>query len=106
MAWHRIARIDEIPAGGRKFADLEGHSLALIHNEAGLWCIDFRCPHTGGPLGEGVVQGDEVICPLHKWHFRLDDGTCQRRGSCEPAGVYQLRLDGQDVMVELPQKAG
>ena len=102
MTWHHIASIDEVPAGSRKLTDLEGRSLAVIHNDAGLWCIDSKCPHTGGPLGEGAIQDDEIICPLHKWHFRLDDGTCQRRGGCDPAGVYQLKLEGTELMVELP----
>jgi len=102
MTWHRIATLEDLPPGSRKFADVGGKSLAIIHHDTGIWCIDFRCPHTGGPLGDGELVGDEIICPLHKWRFHLEDGSCGRRGACEPAGVYQLKLEGSDLLVELP----
>ncbi len=101
MTWHRIASLHEVEPGQRKVVQIEGKELALLHTDRGLWCIDFRCPHTGGPLGEGIIAEDEIICPLHKWKFQLCDGTHNRGTACEPAGVYQLRAEGDDVLVEL-----
>ena len=42
---------------------------------------DNRCPHKGGPLCDGIVAGDSVVCPLHAWKVRLDTGTVERPAS-------------------------
>jgi nitrite reductase/ring-hydroxylating ferredoxin subunit len=101
MSWHRIASVHDVKRGERRVVTVEGKELALVHSEEGLWCIAARCPHTGGPLGSGEFSDHTIVCPLHKWKFDLRDGTHQRDPRCPPAEVYQLRADGEDVLVEL-----
>ncbi len=107
MSWHRIASLYEVEPGGRKTVDVEGKALTLLHGEEGMWCIDARCPHTGGPLGSGEFVDGHVICPLHKWKFDLGSGVHQHNrkvcnpDTCKPAGVYQLKVEGESLLVEL-----
>ena len=104
MSWHRIASIQDVAPGESKCFEVQGKELTLVHNESGVWCIDFRCPHTGGPLGSGDFDAEVLTCPVHKWKFRLDDGTHNRRNvDCKPAGVYQLKVEGDALMVRLDE---
>ena len=101
MTWHDTVTVHDLPRGGRKHLEVDGKQLSLIHTDEGVFCIDFRCPHTGGPLGEGIVDRGLIACPLHKWKFDLRDGTHNRAPTCPPASVYPLRLEGEMVQVEL-----
>ena len=51
-----------------------GLDLALVCTASGLYALDNSCPHSGGPLGEGLVQGDTITCPLHGWQFECKTG--------------------------------
>jgi nitrite reductase (NADH) small subunit len=104
MSWHRIVAIQEIPPRQRRRVSVEGHDLVLLHTEDGIFCIDYHCPHTGGPLGDGPLAGSTLTCPLHHWRFDLFSGEHNHAPQCTPASVYQLKLEGEDVMVELPDK--
>ena len=101
MSWHDAVRVRDVRKGSRKHVTIEGRELSLIHTDEGVFCVDFRCPHTGGPLGEGLVEDGSITCPLHKWRFDLRDGTHTRSKNCPPAGVYALRLNGDVIQVEL-----
>jgi len=102
MTWHPIGNVAEIPAGQRKQVNVAGRELMLLHTEQGIYCVDYRCPHTGGPLGDGLITGEFIVCPLHKWKFDLGDGTHNHPGvDCPPAGVYELKLSGEELLVSL-----
>jgi nitrite reductase (NADH) small subunit len=70
--------------------DCKGLSIAIL-NDAGTYrAMTDRCPHAGGSLGKGWIDDGEVVCPLHRWRFRLDSGRCTtergntlRRFPCE-----------------------
>ena len=101
MSWHKVADVNEISPGDRKQVTVEERPLTLIHTDEGLYCIDFTCPHTGGPLGDGELRGHFLTCPMHKWRFDLGDGTHGRRNvDCPPARVYALKREGEDILVE------
>jgi hypothetical protein len=52
----------------------------------GVFALDNACPHTGGPLGEGLVQSNIVTYPLHGWQFDCTTGAClTEKGSARKA---------------------
>jgi nitrite reductase (NADH) small subunit len=64
-----------IPAGeGRNF-EIAGERIAVFHTRAGqVFATQAACPHKNGPLADGLVGGNIVICPLHSWKFDLSTG--------------------------------
>ena len=72
--WIRIATVDECPPG----AGLErvaGDRVVALFNVAGeYFAIDGVCPHQGGPLGRGQLQGCILTCPWHGWQFDVRTG--------------------------------
>ena len=72
---HRVGRLDAIPRGeGRVFA-VAGQRMAVFRTHAdGVFATQELCPHLGGPLADGLIDGAAVICPLHDRTYDLRSG--------------------------------
>ncbi len=60
--------------------------------------INNVCPHRGGPLAEGTIEGGKVVCPWHQWEFDIATGAGAEGANVE---AYTLTVSGSDVLVEL-----
>ena len=69
-----VATVDQIPPGASRTVDVHGVRIALFNVDGTYYAVDNTCPHAGGPLGEGFVNGDAVECPWHGWKFNLRTG--------------------------------
>ena len=107
LNWHRVADVDELPAGRAKTVTAGSHSMALTNIDGVFTAMDNRCPHQGGPLGEGSVEiGADgqcwLRCPWHGWDF--DPKTGLPPGGHEDAGQrlfpVEMREDGIYVGLE------
>lgn len=74
--WVYLCRVDEVPEGRGKTVEAAGARVAVLRDGDGVTVIPDRCPHAGGSLGSGWIEEGEVVCPLHRWRFRLRDGRC------------------------------
>ena len=94
-----MATLDELPPGKAKEVEHEGRIYALFDVDGVISCIDGICPHQGGPLAEGEVQGTVVTCPWHGWTFDVTSGQVTPNRT---AGVacYLVELRGEDVYVD------
>ena len=99
LLWHRVADLDELPEGRVKTVAAGHRSLALTHFEGRYGALENRCPHQGGPLGEGTIENGMLRCPWHGYDY------CPLSGS-SPFGdrvasfVVETREDGIWVGVE------
>ena len=107
LTWHRVAGIDELPEGRVKTVTAETHSMALTHIDGEFTAMENRCPHQGGPLGEGSIEiGNDgqcwLRCPWHGWDF--DPKTGVSPGGHEDTGQklfpVEVRDDGIYVGIE------
>lgn len=78
--WTRLCRLDEVPEGRGLTVDAAGTRLAVLREGDSIAVTFDRCPHAGGSLGAGRVAEGEVVCPRHRWRFRLRDGRCDVPG--------------------------
>ena len=76
-----VIRRDELADGGCKLVTVNGADVAVFRRQDRLYAIQNRCPHEGGGLGGGTLDGEDVICPLHGYRFNLETGAC----STDPA---------------------
>ena len=107
QSWHRVAGLDELPEGRVKTVTVDTVSLALVHYDGQYSAMDNRCPHQGGPLGEGSIEtGPDgacwLRCPWHGWDF--DPLTGKPPGGHADTGqrLYpvDVRADGVYVATE------
>jgi nitrite reductase (NADH) small subunit len=72
--------------------------LARIGGE--LSALDNWCPHRRGPLGQGWVEGQAVVCPWHSWTFDVRTGEAEFPVN-ERVAVFPVRVEGEDVLIEV-----
>ena len=58
-------------------AEVEGVAICLANVNGELSALDNVCPHRQGPLGQGWVEGETVICPWHSWAFNARTGLAE-----------------------------
>jgi nitrite reductase (NADH) small subunit len=95
-----VARTDELPTGRATVRTIGDRRIALYHTANGFFASDNTCPHRGGPLGEGDIIGNEIVCPWHLWSFEVDSGRCG--GNWEICIVtHEVRVEDDRVLVRL-----
>jgi nitrite reductase (NADH) small subunit len=70
----KLATLDELPVGSAKEVEFEGRIYAIFNRDGVISAIDGICPHQGGPLAEGHIEGTIVTCPWHGWQFDVQSG--------------------------------
>ncbi len=99
--WVRICGVDEAPAEGSVCEQFAGELQVCLARVGGqLKAVDNLCPHRQGPLGQGWLEGKAVVCPWHSWAFDLESGSADYPDG-ERVAVYPVRVDGEDVLVEV-----
>lgn len=97
----RVATVDEIPVGSSKEVVAGDHVIAVFNVDGTYYAVDGVCPHAGGPLAQGRVLDGILACPWHGWQFELKTG----KNCLNPrisAGCFSVRVEGADVVIELP----
>ena len=97
----KVAKAADVEPGCGKSFEVNGKRIALFTVEGTLYAIYDTCTHRSGPLSEGELNGNEVSCPWHGARFDVTSGA--ELGPPAPRGVarYDVRIDGEDVTVEL-----
>lgn len=73
--WIKVCTLDDIPVLGTRVVNTVQGDIALFRNaQDGVFALRDKCPHKGGPLSQGIVLHDKVVCPLHGWQIGLQDG--------------------------------
>ena len=98
--WVELINLADLPQGRGRTISVGTVELALFATGDKVVAFKSHCPHRGGPLGEGSVEGDSVFCPLHGWEFRLHDGTCVNRPD-RPAITFPVEIRDGKVFVSL-----
>ena len=74
--WHPVCALDELSDGEVAEFIVADVPLAVARVEGEYHVVGNTCPHAGGPLGDGDLEGHEVACPWHGWGFDLTTGVC------------------------------
>src|SRR3989442_11809141 len=102
--WIRITALQNIPLREGRSVNVVGREIAIFNLGDRVLAVDGRCPHKGGPLAEGIVTGDTVVCPLHAWKISLETGSVTKP-EANPACVatYRTCIEAGVGLIELPE---
>lgn len=97
----KIASQSELPGPGEAKEFVCGEKTVCVANVNGHICaMDNVCIHRGGPLGQGFLDGDKLVCPWHGWQFNPATGETAH----DPAAkvpIYKIKVENDDVLLEL-----
>jgi 3-phenylpropionate/trans-cinnamate dioxygenase ferredoxin subunit len=94
-----IARTDELPPGQGKLVEVNQKRIALFNVGGCYYALDDMCPHRGGPLSEGELEGATVVCPWHGAIFDLATGNVTRPPGTAGVATYDVRLKGEEIVI-------
>ena len=100
MSWIRITNVENIPLREGRSVRLGDDEIAIFNLGDRYVAVDNSCPHRGGPLCDGMVSGDTVVCPLHGWKISLDTGEVLKPDVCVRVGTYPVSVEDGIIRVK------
>lgn len=93
-----LSRIEENKPFTAKLSN--GSEIVLVRKMDKIYALSSICPHMGGPMGEGEVEGSCITCPWHGWQFDLETGTSLTMPGDDLTTYKTIIEDGKVYIVE------
>ena len=93
-----VAKVSDLTPGTGTVVEVNGLSIALFKIDGAVYAIENNCPHRGGPLASGTVEGRVVTCPLHLWDFDIGTGEFLANRDIKIA-TYPVQIEGADIKI-------
>ena len=98
----RITRAENIPVREGRSVRIGDDELAIFNlGDDRFVAVDNACPHRGGPLCDGIVSGETVVCPLHGWKISLETGHVLKPNVCVRVTTYPVSVEDGVIAVEI-----
>ena len=102
LEFYQIGALSDLPSGEQLYVDI-GELELVIFNVAGeIFAIGDVCSHDDGPLGEGEIEGYEVICPRHGARFDIRSGEATELPAVVAIPAYPVRITDGQIQVGVP----
>lgn len=98
--WHDLGAASEIGPDEIRGARVGGNRLCIGRSGDTYFAVDDTCPHAAGSLSEGMIDDNQVICPLHAYGFDVKSGHCSEDPSCSIKS-YEVRIENGQLQVKL-----
>lgn len=99
-------RASDVPLLEGRSVTVAGRRVAIFRLPGRFVALDAACPHSGGPLSDGIVGDNCVTCPLHGWRFDLRTGAAAGGGAGQAVGVHEVAERDGDLYVRLTPALG
>jgi ferredoxin-NADP reductase/nitrite reductase/ring-hydroxylating ferredoxin subunit len=101
----KIADTKDIAPSQMKEVEVDGQKIIIANIEGKYYAIGSVCTHEGGPLADGTLSGHEVECPWHASKFDVRTGEVTNPPANEPEPKYEIRIDGNSILIKNPGKS-
>ena len=99
-SWVAIATLDQIPEGEGRVIEAGDRVFAVFNADGRFYAIDNNCPHRGGPLGEGELDGTIVTCPWHGWRWDVTTGANANNPGMKTA-CFPVSVENGEIILDL-----
>ena len=103
VVWRKVLESDELSEGRVKPVTCEHLTVCMTHFEGQYGALDNKCPHQGGPLGEGSIENGLLRCPWHGWDY--DPLTGKAPGYDDGVETYEVEVREDGVYVGFDQES-
>ena len=101
-SFEKVAKTSEIPQGDMMLVEVGGERILLSNLDGDICAISEVCSHALAYLSDGWIEGDSVECPIHGSKFNLKTGAVSSPPATEDLPTYQVRLEGDDILIGPP----
>jgi nitrite reductase/ring-hydroxylating ferredoxin subunit len=95
-----VLAIAELAPGTGREVWVSGKAVALFNVEGRVYAIGNTCVHRGGPLGQGMLDGQQVLCPWHAWSYDVSTGVSSVNPELR-VPCYETRVEGDRILVKV-----
>lgn len=101
MTKQSVAKLSEIAAGTTKRVEVDSCGILLCNLGGSIFAIEDVCTHDGGPLDQGELEGECVVCPRHGATFDVKTGDALTLPAVVPVMTFPVEVVGDDIFVSL-----
>lgn len=101
--FYEVGDLTDLPAGERLFIEIDDLYVVIFNLAGQFYAIADVCTHDDGPLGDGEIEGEEVVCPRHGAHFDLRTGKALSLPAVEDIPAYPVRVENGKIFVGVPE---
>jgi 3-phenylpropionate/trans-cinnamate dioxygenase ferredoxin subunit len=98
-----IAPASELPNGERLFVEVEGRALVIFNIAGQFFAIGDVCSHDDGPVGDGDLEGFNVVCPRHGGEFDVQNGKAVQMPAVVDIPAYAVQIRDGQLFVGIPK---
>ncbi|MEZ4508122.1 MAG: Rieske 2Fe-2S domain-containing protein [Eubacteriales bacterium] len=109
MGYRKLTEVDQVTPGTMAKFSIDPHMILLVNVNGAFYALDNKCPHLGGDLSGGKLDGETITCPRHGAQFDVRTGNNLAGAKIAfvnmkvgNAKSYPVRVEGHDVLVNLP----
>ena len=95
----KVAKTSEIPQGEKKLVEVDFVPVAIFNVSGEYYAIEDVCTHDGGPLAEGKLEGEEIMCPRHGARFNVKTGQALCMPAFESVECYEVKIENDELCV-------
>jgi len=95
----KVAKTSALAPGQKMLVDYQGTPVGLLNLDGEFYAIHDICTHDGGPLVEGELQGDVIVCPRHGARFDVRTGAVRSLPAYRPVPTYRVKVEGEDILI-------
>jgi 3-phenylpropionate/trans-cinnamate dioxygenase ferredoxin subunit len=103
LEYFEIAPQSDLPSGERLFVEIGGRPIVILNMAGKLFAIGDVCTHDDGPLGDGAIEGERIVCPRHGGEFEVGTGRAVQLPAVVDIPVYPVRIVEGVIQVGLPK---
>ena len=100
----QVCRETDIPDPGKQVFELAGRFVVVFRVQGQFYALEDACSHDGNPLGDGLLQGFEIVCPRHGARFDIRTGQALSMPAVRPTPAYDVELRNGQVFVSTEPK--
>jgi len=99
-----VAQVSDLPNGERLYLNIDELPIVVFNIAGGLYAIADLCSHDDGPLGDGELDGMEIVCPRHGARFDIRNGKVLSLPAIVDIPAYPVRVLDGEIQIGLPQE--
>ncbi len=99
-----IAPASELPNGERLFFEVEGREIVIFNIAGQFFAIADICTHDDGPLGDGDLEGYNIVCPRHGGEFDVRTGKAVQLPVVVDVPAYPVQVVDGMIQVGIPKE--
>lgn len=99
-----IAPASELPNGERLYLEIDGRAIVIFNIAGQLFAIGDICTHDDGPLGDGDLEGFNIVCPRHGAEFDVRTGQVVQMPAVVDIPAYPVKVVDGMIQVGIPKE--